>query len=60
MILGKLQNEIKETLEQVGSRERHINLQLESQLSNYRQLSQVSNKVCQVDYVHLEADLVYI
>ena len=40
--LGQLQKEIKETLEQVGSRERHINIQLESQLTNYRQIAQVT------------------
>ena len=39
--LGQLQKEIKETLEKVGSRERHINIQLESQLTNYRQIAQV-------------------
>ena len=40
--LGRLQKELKETLEQVGSRERYINLQLKSQLTNYKQLSQVN------------------
>ena len=40
--LGQLQKEIKETLEKVGSRERHINIQLESQLTNYRQIAQVT------------------
>ena len=42
--LGQLQKEIKETLEQVGSRERHINIQLESQLTNYRQIAQVTGR----------------
>ena len=40
--LGQLQKEIKETLEKVQSRERHINIQLESQLTNYRQIAQVT------------------
>ena len=39
--LGRLQRELGDTLEQVASREKHINLQLEPQLNNYRSLSQV-------------------
>lgn len=40
--------EITGNLEQVESRERHINLQIEAPLTSYRQMSQV----CQVSGVH--------
>ena len=37
-----MQRGLGDTLEQVASREKHVNLQLEPQLNNYRVLSQVS------------------
>ena len=38
--LDKLQAEIAKTLEKISSREKYMNSQLESQLNEYRQLSQ--------------------
>ena len=42
--LDKLQADISKTLEKITSREKYLNSQLESQLSEYRQLSQANSQ----------------